>query len=61
MPKLKVSLGIGFANANQSDVIDIDEAEWKACETEQDKDALINEYAKEWAWEYIDLGAVIQE
>ena len=59
MPKLKVTLGIGFAGARQEDVIEIDADEWNDCETEGEKGDLIDEYAKEWAWNYIDIGANI--
>jgi hypothetical protein len=61
MPELKVSLGIGFANAHQKDILDIDDDEWNACETEEDREKLIDEYAIEWAWNYIDIGATIIE
>jgi len=61
MPKLKVSLGIGFANARQTDVLDIDSDEWSDCETEAEREELIDEYAKEWAWNYIDIGASLAE
>lgn len=61
MPKLKVTLGIGFVGARQEDTIEIDDAEWEGCETEQDRENLIDEYAQQWAWNYIDLGAEIVE
>ena len=59
MPTLKVSLGIGIANARQTDEFEIDEDEWNACETEEDREKLIDEYAQQWAWNYIDLAAEI--
>lgn len=61
MPKLKVTLGIGFAGARQEDVIEIDDDEWNDCETEEEKEKLIDEYATEWAWDYIDIGANITD
>ncbi len=61
MPQLKVSLGIGFANARQEDVIEIDDNEWNECETEQAQQNLIEEYSQDWAWKYIDIGAVLVE
>ena len=57
MPKLKVTLGIGFAGARHEDEIEIDEDEWNDCETEEEREKLIDEYATEWAWDYIDIGA----
>ena len=61
MPKMKVSLGIGFANARQEEILDIDEQEWSECETDEEREMLIDDYAKEWAWDYIDIGAVLIE
>ena len=61
MPQLKVTLGIGFSNAHQRDTLDIDEAEWDDCESDEDREKLIDEYAQEWAWNYIDLGAELVE
>ena len=57
MPKLEVTLGIGIANAMREDVIEIEDDEWNQCETEEDREKLINEYAADWAWNYIDIGA----
>lgn len=61
MPKLKVSVGLGFANARQCDDIEIDDEEWNACETEADRQKLIDQYAMDWAWNYIDLAAEVVE
>lgn len=61
MPQIKVSLGIGFANAQQEDTLDIDDEEWNDCETQEAREKLIDEYATEWAWNYIDIGAVLVE
>lgn len=61
MPTLKVSLGIGFANARQTEEIEIDEEEWNDCESEEDREKLIDQYAQDWALNYIDLGAEVVE
>jgi hypothetical protein len=61
MPKMKVTLGIGFHNANQEDVIDIDETEWNECETDEEREDLINDYWQNWANNYIDGGTEIIE
>jgi hypothetical protein len=61
MPILKVSLGIGFANAQQQDKIEIDEDEWNDCENEEEREKLIDQYAQDWAWNYIDIGAEVVE
>jgi hypothetical protein len=56
MPKLKVSLGIGLADCKQYDVIEIDKDEWNDCETEEEREQLIEEYAQEWANNLIAIG-----
>ena len=61
MPTLKVSLGIGFANAKHREEIEIDEVEWEYCETEEEREELINQYAMDWAWNYIDIGTELVE
>lgn len=61
MPKLKVSLGIGFSGARHDDVLDIDDKEWGDCESDSDREKLIDDYAKDWAWNYIDIGATLIE
>jgi hypothetical protein len=59
MPTLKVSLGIGYANARQSDEIEIDGEEWGACDSDEARENLIDRYAQEWAWDHIDLAAEV--
>ena len=61
MPMITVKLGIGYPGATHSDTIEIDNAEWENCETDEEREKLINEYAVEWAWNYIDLSAEIDE
>ena len=56
MPQIKVSLSIGFAGAGHEDILDIDDVEWDTCETEEQRNDLLEEYWKEWAWDYIDSG-----
>jgi hypothetical protein len=59
MPKMKVSLGIGYSNSNQEDIIEIDEDEWNECETDEDRADLMNDYWKNWADNFIDGGTEI--
>ncbi len=59
MPKMKVTLGIGFSNCNREEVIDIDDDEWNDCETKEQKDKLMHGYWQDWASNYIDGGAEI--
>jgi hypothetical protein len=54
MPKIKVTLSIGVSNANQEDILEIDEAEWNKCETEDQRDSLMNQYWKDWSDNYIE-------
>lgn len=54
MPQLKVSLSIGIHNAGQEDVLEIDQDEWDDCETQDVKDALMEEYWRDWSNNYID-------
>jgi hypothetical protein len=61
MPTLKVSLSIGFADAEQQDEIEIDEDEWNDCETEEEREKLIDQYAQDWALNYINIGAEVVE
>lgn len=61
MPTLKVTLGIGFANARHEASLEIDAAAWYACDTDDDRERLIDQCALDWAWNYIDLGAELVE
>jgi len=55
----RVTLGIGFAGANQEDVIEIDDDDYASCETEAQKEDLLNEYWRDWSNNYIDGGIQI--
>ena len=59
MPKLKVSLSIGWANSKQEEIIDICETEWSECETDEEREKLIEGYWTDWSNNYIDGGAYI--
>jgi hypothetical protein len=56
MPKLRVKLGIGISNAYKEEILDIDDDAWNACTTDEEREKLLDEYADEWAGNYIDLG-----
>jgi hypothetical protein len=61
--KLAMTLGIGLANAERSDVIDtgIPVSEWEAL-TEEQRDDRAHEEWKEWIWEYVDgSGTVVDD
>ena len=61
MPKMRVTLGIGFASASQEDVIDINEDEWDACLNDDQREELMNDYWRDWSNNYIDGGTEIIE
>ena len=56
MPQIRVTLSIGFSGAKHSDILDIDDVEWSACETEVQRDDLMAEYWTDWSNNYIDGG-----
>ena len=58
--KVKMMLGIGYSNANQEEIIDVDDDDYNACETQEDKDNLLHEYWVDWSNNYIDGGWVIE-
>jgi hypothetical protein len=52
--KYKVTLSIGFVNGRKEKIIDVDDTELKECETEEEKEKLLDDYWQQWAWEHID-------
>ncbi len=56
MPKIRVSLSIGLANAEQIDILDINEDEWNECETDKERNDLMDSYWQDWSNNYIDGG-----
>lgn len=61
MPKIRVTLGIGYPGAQHEDVVEIDNDDWDDCETQEEKDSLADEYWQEWADNYIDGGWELEE
>lgn len=61
MPKLEVTLGIGYVAPQREDVIEIDDHVWDACETDEEREELIDQHAWDWANNYIDIGAHVVE
>ena len=60
MPMINVKLSIGFPTATHTDTIEIDDDEWNGCETDEERQALIDKYVNEWAWNYIEISAHIE-
>ena len=60
MPKLRVSLGIGYPGAKHVDEIEIDDDEWDEL-TEEEREEFIDQLAVDWAWNYIDIGVEVVE
>ena len=56
MPRMKVTLGIGFPGANHEEILDVDETEWEECESEKDREELMETYWQEWVSSYMDGG-----
>ncbi len=52
--KAKVTLSIGFPTATHEDILDIDEDDYQACESEEDRETLLNKYWQDWASNYIE-------
>lgn len=61
MPKIRVSLSIGYSNASQEDEIEISEQEWAECKTDEEREALIDDYWRDWSNNFIDGGAELIE
>ena len=61
MPKIKVTLSIGIANAIQTGFVDIPDEDWNDHETEEEKQKLMDSYWQDWANNYIDGGPSLVE
>ena len=59
MPKLKVTLSIGYSGATHEDILEIEDDEWADCKTDEEREKLIGDYWGDWANNYIDGSAVI--
>jgi len=57
----KVTLGIGYPSATHKDEIDIDDDDYAACETDRQREDLLQEYWQDWASSYIDGNIVIAD
>jgi len=58
---VSVNLSIGYPTATREDIIEIDDTEYEECETDDEKENLIQEYWNEWAQNYIDGGWTIEK
>lgn len=56
MAKYKLTLGIGYHGATHEDVIEISDDEFTGCETEQDRQEVLNSYWMDWSGNFIDGG-----
>lgn len=54
MPTLKVHLSIGYPTADHNDEIEVDQDDYDACETDEDRDKMLSEICQEWANDYIE-------
>lgn len=60
MPTIKISLGIGFAGEERTGKEFVDDEEWNAM-TEDEKEKRLSEIAEDFASNYIDLAAWVDE
>ncbi len=56
MAMLKVTLSIGYSNAGQEDIIEVDDDELSECENDEEREELCEGYWKDWSDNYIDGG-----
>lgn len=54
--KVQVFLSMGLSGCKKEDIIEIDDDELADCETQKEKDELIEQYTKDWFWNEIDFG-----
>jgi len=52
--KARVTLSIGYPTASHEDILDIDDVEYAECETDEQRQNLLNEYWQDWSNNYID-------
>lgn len=60
MPMIKMHLGIGFANASRENEIYVDDEEWEEM-NEEEQEIYMEELLKDWAYNYIDMAACVEE
>ena len=51
----KVTLSIGYPGADHQDILEVDDEDLSGCQTEESKADLIQQYAIEWANNYIEV------
>ncbi len=54
--KVKVTLSIGYPAANREDTIDVDDDDYNACETDDERYKLLSDYWPEWSNDHIEGG-----
>ena len=54
MVQVRVTLSIGYPKAKHEDIIEVDDDEYAACKTEDERQDLLDGYWQEWASNYID-------
>ena len=61
MPKIKVTLSIGYPTATHKDILEIDAEEWASCKTDLEREELVDRGATLWAQNYIEIDAELIE
>jgi hypothetical protein len=59
--RLKVHLSIGYPTAVHDDIIEVDDTEYAECKTDEEREKLLDEHWREWAWNYIEGGFEVVE
>lgn len=61
MPDFNAHLTIGYSGADQDGLVEIDDDEWEACQSDDEREALLSQYLMEWAGNYIEVWGEIIE
>lgn len=60
MPKVRLNLSIGYAGADRNEVEDIDDAFWESL-TAEEREKYLDELARDWANNYVEYNAEIED
>lgn len=60
MPKVRLNLSIGYAGADRNEVEDIDDAFWESL-TAEEREKYLDELSRDWANNYVEYNAEIED
>lgn len=58
MPKVKLTLSIGFHGGVRKGIVEIDDVLWDSA-TEEEREKILDETARDWADSYIELNTEV--